>query len=194
MLKKCLFLTRVIQLAIRVSWHKLYSEPFAIHWNIITPDIVTIKSPIKLFLFPSKGPAAVSLLKFHPPFQLTTPIPQEYCDNGAAKTKRSSPMWSLYVSVWKRHWNKQVEGPTGGSFSLKMPPRPSGVSDRLSPGELASMMNDHLSTLYRPTKSWAYHVFMTNFCCFVLLSSSFEWNSKGWGLIIELVFMWRFEI
>lgn len=54
-----------------------------------------------------------------------------------------------------------------------MPPRPGGVYDKLSPGELASMMNGHLSTLYRPTKSCAYHTFMTNFCCFVLLSPHF---------------------
>lgn len=54
-----------------------------------------------------------------------------------------------------------------------MPPRPGGVCDRPSPGELASMMNGHLSALYRPTKSCAYHAFMTNFCCFVLLSPIF---------------------
>lgn len=50
----------------------------------------------------------------------------------------------------------------------KMPPRPTGVCDRPSPGELASVMNGHLSTLYRLTKSCAY-AFMTNFCCFALL-------------------------
>lgn len=51
----------------------------------------------------------------------------------------------------------------------RMPPRSAGVCDRPSPGELATVMNDHLSTLYRLTKSYAY-AFMTNFCCFALLS------------------------
>lgn len=91
----------------------------------------------------------------------------------AAKTNHSSLVWGLYVSIWKRHWNKQVIGAAGGSLSLEMPPRPGGVCDRPSPGELASMMNDHLSTLYRPTKSCAYHAFMTNFCCFVWLPPIF---------------------
>lgn len=55
-----------------------------------------------------------------------------------------------------------------------MPPRPAGVCDRPSPGELATVMNGHLSTLYRLTKSYAY-AFMTNFCCIALLSPPVFW-------------------
>ena len=88
-------------------------------------------------------------------------------------------LWSVCVHLEKTleqtgcrgNWRLSV---SSLSFALEMPPRPGGVCDRPSPGELASMMNGHLSTLYRPTKSCAYHAFMTNFCCFVLLPPFFE--------------------
>lgn len=88
-------------------------------------------------------------------------------------------LWSVCVHLEKTleqtgcrgNWRLSV---SSLSFALEMPPRPGGVCDRPSPGELASMMNGHLSSLYRPTKSCAYHAFMTNFCCFVLLPPFFE--------------------
>lgn len=50
------------------------------------------------------------------------------------------------------------------------PPGLGGVRDRPSLRELAAMMNGHLSILYCPTKSYACHAFITNFCCFLIPS------------------------
>ena len=58
--------------------------------------------------------------------------------------------------------------------ALSEPPPGLGcVCDSPSPRELATMMNGHLSMLYCPTKSYAYHAFITNFCRFLFLPPFF---------------------
>lgn len=91
-------------------------------------------------------------------------------------------------------------------LSFKKPHRHGCVCDRFSPGELASMMNGHPSTLYRPTKSQAYHVFYDQFFCFILLTHSFlNQIQRLWFHVLycapynfsifmfALIFRWIFE-
>ena len=64
----------------------------------------------------------------------------------------------------------------------KKPATPGAAWDSVSPSELASMMDGHLSILYRLTKSYAYHAFITTFCCFVLALAQFSEEEGGEGL------------
>lgn len=74
---------------------------------------------------------------------------------------------SMLVCIWRCLEKPLVRGHFW-SVRSELPPGLGGVRDRSSPGELAPMMNGHLSILYCSTKSYNCHVFITHFCCFFI--------------------------
>ena len=101
--------------------------------------------------------------------------------------------------VWKSHWLERVffwGGGVGEGFfeaHREPPPGLGGVRDRPSLRELTAMMNGHLSILYCPTKSYAFHAFITNFCCFLIPSFfgiKLQRASTGLSLMQNILVSW----
>lgn len=105
---------------------------------------------------------------------------QCHSDDGDAglMTKHSPPIYGLSVFIWKRHPTMQVHA--GGDWRLSLTLSWNRLLDLVVfvTGELALMMNGHLSILYCPTKSYAYHAFITNFCSFFTFTPIWNKTTK----------------